>query len=90
MTSPKTTPSPATSQDALAHIRMRKAQISKQLKESTNYIKMETNRMFAPPPEATSKFGTFMNMVDQGIAVYDGVMMGLRVARNLRRLFGRC
>ena len=28
-----------------------------------------------------------MNMVDQGLAVYDGVMMGMRVARNIRRNF---
>ena len=30
-----------------------------------------------------------MNMVDQGLAVYDGVMMGMRVARNIRRIFGK-
>ena len=39
--------------------------------------------------EATSKLGSFMNMVDQGLAVYDGVMMGMRVARNIRRIFGK-
>ena len=30
-----------------------------------------------------------MARLDQGLAVYDGVMMGMRVARNIRRIFGK-
>ena len=57
--------------------------------ESADFIKTTTHKLFTPPPQATSKLGSFMNMVDQGLAVYDGVMMGMRVARNIRRIFGK-
>lgn len=75
--------------DALLDIRTRKAEVKKQIKGSVNHIKATTNGLFAPPPQATSKIGTLMNMMDQGIAIYDGIMLGMRVARNLRHIFGR-
>ena len=69
-------------EDVLQEIRTRKAEVKSQIKESADYIKTTTHKLFTPPPQATSKLGSFMNMVDQGLAVYDGVMMGMRVARK--------
>ncbi len=74
--------------DALAGIRQRKAEVRRQIQESAECIKTTTRKMFAPP-QSTTKFESFMNVVDQGVMMYDGVMMGMRVARNIRRLFGR-
>ena len=74
--------------DILAAIRTRKAEVKKQLQESATYIKTTTRKMFTPP-QATNKFESLMNMMDQGVMVYDGLMMGMRFARNIRRLFGR-
>ncbi len=76
-------------EDVLQEIRTRKAEVKSQIKESADFIKITTHKLFTPPPQATSKLGSFMNMVDQGLAVYDGVMMGMRVARNIRRIFGK-
>lgn len=76
-------------EDVLQEIRTRKAEVKSQIKESADFIKTTTHKLFTPPPQATSKLGSFMNMVDQGLAVYDGVMMGMRVARNIRRIFGK-
>lgn len=73
-------------EDVLQEIRTRKAEVKSQIKESADFIKTTTHKLFTPPPQATSKLGSFMNMVDQGLAVYDGVMMGMRVARNIRRI----
>ena len=85
-----TNPKPqAMPKDAIAALRQRKAAVRKQLQESSAYIKATTRKMFAPPPKTTSKIGMFMNMVDQGMAIYDGVMMGLKVANNIRRIFRR-
>ena len=67
----------------------KKSVLVSQIKESADFIKTTTHKLFTPPPQATSKLGSFMNMVDQGLAVYDGVMMGMRVARNIRRIFGK-
>jgi hypothetical protein len=75
-------------EDVLQEIRTRKAEVKSQIKESADFIKTTTHKLFTPP-QATSKLGSFMNMVDQGLAVYDGVMMGMRVARNIRRIFGK-
>ena len=57
-------------EDVLQEIRTRKAEVKSQIKESADYIKTTTHKLFTPPPQATSKLGSFMNMVDQGIAEY--------------------
>ena len=75
-------------QDALADIRMREAEVKKQMQESAAYIKATTRKMFTPP-KAGNKLESLMNMMDQGVMVYDGLMMGMRFARNIRRLFSR-
>lgn len=80
---------PTAPQDALDSVRTRKAEVKAQIKASSTYIKTATRQLFTPPPKATSKLGTFMNMVDQGMAIYDGVLIGMRVVRNVRRIFGR-
>ena len=76
-------------QDALQAIRIRKAEVRSQLNASRDYIRASVKGLFAPPKKPASKWGNFMSMVDQGMAIYDGVMMGLRVAHNLRRIFRR-
>lgn len=76
-------------QDTLQQIRARKAEVRSQMKESADAVKATLHGLFAPPPKSSSKLGSFMSMVDQGLAVYDGVMMGMKVARNIRRIFGR-
>ena len=74
-------------QDELQAIRIRKAEVRLQIKASADYIKTTAKGLFAPPPKTSSKWGTLMNMVDQGMAIYDGVMLGMRVAQNFRRIF---
>ena len=51
-------------------------------------IRATTRKMFTPP-KAGNKLESLMNMMDQGVMVYDGLMMGMRFARNIRRLFSR-
>lgn len=76
-------------QDTLQQIRTRKAEVRSQMKESADAVKATLHGLLAPPKKASSKLGTLMSMVDQGLAVYDGIMMGMKVARNIRRTFGR-
>lgn len=75
-------------QDALAAIRARKAEVGGRIRESSAAIKATTRELFAPP-KAGNKMERFMNLVEQGIAMYDGVMLGMRVMRNVRRIFRR-
>ena len=76
-------------EDVLQKIRTRKAEVKSQIKESADYIKTTTHKLFTPPPQATTKIGSYMKKVDQGLAEYDGVKMGMSVARNIRRIFGK-
>lgn len=78
-----------TKEDTLQRIRTRKAEVKKEMRTSADTMKGTLRTLFAPPQKSNSKLGSLMNMVDQGLAVYDGVMMGMRVARNIRRIFRR-
>lgn len=75
-------------QDALAAIRSQKAETKDRIRKSAELIKSTTHQLFTPP-KATNKIESFMNLFDQGVAIYDGVMLGMRVMRNIRRIFGK-
>ena len=72
----------------MAYIRTRKNEIRNEIRESNMRMRGSVQAMFAAPT-ATNKMESFFNIVDQGMAVYDGVMLGMRVMRNIRRIFGR-
>ncbi len=78
---------PRHSGDTLQEIRDRKAETRKRIKESVNHIKASTHGLFAPPPPAPTRAGAIMDLIDKGVAVYDGFLMGMRIARNVRRIF---
>lgn len=84
---PKQTVSPR--KDALNDIRERKAQIRNELQQCVATINQTGHKLLTPPQTANTRIGVFMNMVDQGMAVYDGVMLGMRVIRNIRRIFNK-
>lgn len=86
MNETKTPQTPAL--DALAAIRSQKADVRKRMRKSAAYIKNTTHQLFTPP-KATTKLESFMNLLDQGVAIYDGVMLGMRVMRNIKHIFGR-
>ena len=41
------------------------------------------------PPKATGRFGGLMNNFDRVMAVYDGVMLGMKIIGRVRRLVRR-
>lgn len=47
-----------------------------------------THDLFTPP-KATNKLEQAFNLFDQGIAIYDGIMLGMRFVRNVRHIFGK-
>lgn len=69
-------------------IREEKRQVRKQIQKSSNRIKNTYQSMIAPPKQPATKMETFMNAFDQGMAIYDGVMMGMRIVRSIRSIFG--
>ncbi|MBU3854303.1 MAG: hypothetical protein H9789_10925 [Candidatus Paraprevotella stercoravium] len=69
-------------------IREEKRQVRKQIQESSDRIRNTYQNMVAPPKQPTTKMETFMNAFDQGMAIYDGIMMGMRIVRSIRSIFG--
>lgn len=69
-------------------IREEKRKVRKQIKESSDRMQSTYRNMVAPPKKPATKMETFMNAFDQGMAIYDGVMMGMRIVRTVRSIFG--
>lgn len=69
-------------------IREEKRKVRKQIRKSSDRIKKTYRDMIAPPKKPATKMETFMNAFDQGMAIYDGVMMGMRIVRTIRSMFG--
>ena len=61
-------------------------QVLNELREQKRIIKRNINDLIAPP-RSTTKIGTFMNTFDRAIAIYDGVMVGMRVMHRSKTLF---
>lgn len=51
-------------------------------------IKQDTQSLFAAP-KTTSRFGAMVNSFDKAIAIYDGVVLGMRVVSRFKYLFGK-
>ena len=46
-----------------------------------------THAVFSPSPK-TGKVDGLMNHISTGIAIYDGVMTGIKIMRKARKVFG--
>lgn len=84
----KTNLTPVEPRDMMAYIRTRKNEIRQEIRQSNAQMRTTMQAMFTAP-KAGNKMESFFNVIDQGMAVYDGVMLGMRVMRNVRRIFGR-
>lgn len=72
----------------LEEIRKRKAVIKKQLESRKQVMSIKTQSLFTPSEELT-RWDHTMNLINNGIAVYDGLMMGLRLMGKFRGYFRR-
>lgn len=84
----KTNLTPVEPRDMMAYIRTRKNEIRQEIRQSNAQMRTTMQAMFTAP-KAGNKMESIFNVIDQGMAVYDGVMLGMRVMRNVRRIFGR-
>ena len=78
---------PTISEDfiTLESISEKKASILSQLDDSKKAIQFKAKNIFAPAsPKGSSNF---MNHISSGIAIFDGVMTGLRIMRKVRSIF---
>lgn len=58
------------------------------IRKSSSRIKELTSSMFSPP-KRSGRFGSVINNVDRILAVYDGVMFGVKIIGRVRKLIRR-
>lgn len=69
-------------------IREEKMKVRKKIRKSSDRMRETYRNMVAPPKKPATKMETFMNAFDQGVAIYDGIMIGMRIVRTIRSIFG--
>lgn len=75
-------------QITLEEITRQKKAVRLQIREQRDRIQQTATELFSPV-KATTKVEMLMNSVNSSIAVFDGVMTGLRIMRRVRGLFRR-
>lgn len=69
-------------------IRNRKDEVLTAIRKDKDKIGARWSALFAPP-EANSKGQRIMNIINNGFAIYDGTMMGLKLMKRCRSFFSR-
>ena len=77
---------PSDGKDTLEYIRTEKASVKQELKQCSDRIKESTHHIFSPP-RATEGVGKWIHLFDRGMAIYEGVMFGMRIMRSVRHVF---
>ena len=72
----------------LSGILARRDEVLADVRGSGRQIKTLAQRLFEPP-KATGRFGGLVNNFDRALAVYDGVMLGMKVIRQVRKFIRR-
>ena len=71
----------------LEEITERKAKLLAQIHAQKKAMKSTTREIFAPIAPATNKADSIMRSFNTGMAIFDGVMMGIKIMRKVRKYF---
>lgn len=78
---------PDTTSITLESISQRKEEVRKKLHLQKQIMTNTTRDLFAPLAPAADKGNAIMRAFNTGMAVFDGVMLGLRMMKRFRRMF---
>ncbi|WP_294585658.1 hypothetical protein [uncultured Bacteroides sp.] len=73
----------------LESIALQKAELLEQIHDQKDVMNELARDIFAPLAPATDKASSMMRAFNTGMAVFDGVMLGLKLMRKFRNLFGK-
>lgn len=73
----------------LESIAQRKATLLQQIRAQKEIMTDLTQEIFAPLAPATNKANAMMRAFNTGMAVFDGIMLGAKLMKKFRMLFGR-
>lgn len=74
--------------DILLALRNEKEKLRKELRTSHKRMTNNMHELFAPAPATTNKVQGFSHMISNGLAIYEGLKIGLGFIRATRGLFG--
>jgi len=76
------------SPDILVSLRQEKAILRKKLRRSSGKMSGTTHQIFAPVPRAKTKAQGISQFVSNGIAIWEGIRIGMGLIAALRGFFG--
>lgn len=71
----------------LESIAQQKAKLRQQIQQRKDTIAILTKEIMAPVSPAAGKTGLMMRAFNTGMAAFDGIMLGLKIIRRMRKLF---
>lgn len=80
---------PVTTPFTLESIALQKVELLQRIHVQKNVMTELARDIFAPLAPAADKTNSMMRAFNTGMAVFDGVMMGLRIMRKFKTLFGK-
>ena len=75
--------------DAFKALRESKQQIRKEINASKNQLRSKIQNVIAPLPDARKQTTRISRLVGNGLAIYEGIRLGISVISAFRSLFGR-
>lgn len=80
---------PHTAPVTLESIARRKTALQQQIQQQKEIMVVLTQEIFAPLEPATNKANAMMRAFNTGMAVFDGITLGIKMMKKFKRLFGR-
>lgn len=71
----------------LETIAQQKAKLRQQIQQRKDTMTILAKEIVAPVAPATGKAGLMMRAFNTGMAAFDGVMLGLKIIKRMRKLF---
>lgn len=79
---------PPTAPRDLNEVLARRQQTLEQIRGKSARIHRLVDEVFSPPKEG-SRYEAMLNNVSRAVAIYDGIMVGLKLMRRFRHIFRR-
>lgn len=75
--------------ESLDQLMQQKASLLQEIRKQKNLMAQTARNVAAPFAPATRKSNSFMHAFNRGMIVFDGIIMGMKMMRKIRNLFGR-
>ena len=83
------TPQKQNNSITLEEIAKRKKEIKRQLNEQKTVMTTKTQSLFSTPKQELARWDSTANTISKAIAIYDGVMLGFKLMKRFRGVFGK-